>query len=235
MNEARADRVMAALSADDGGAPLDLGRVCLACIDLVGVTGCGLTLMTGESREAVYFTDDVTSEIEELQFTVGEGPCIDAYTGRAPVLEPDLAAPDLPRWVAFARAATKAGARAVFAFPLQVGVARIGTIDLYRDQPGMLSQDQLADALILTDLAAEIVLSLQAQVPPGALHSQLIDTRSPHGARVHHATGMVSAQLGVSVAEALVRLRAHAFASGRPLSGVALDVVARRLRFDPEK
>ncbi|MFD0630267.1 ANTAR domain-containing protein [Catenulispora yoronensis] len=55
-------------------------------------------------------------------------------------------------------------------------------------------------------------------------------------AEVHQATGMISVQLGVSLAEALVRLRAHAWAADRLLADVAADVVARRLRFDePER
>ena len=43
---------------------------------------------------------------------------------------------------------------------------------------------------------------------------------------------MIAAQLEVSVGDALIRLRAHAFGNDRPLTDVARDVVARRLRFD---
>jgi hypothetical protein len=50
-------------------------------------------------------------------------------------------------------------------------------------------------------------------------------------AQVHQAAGMISVQLGVSLAEALVRLRARAFAEDRLIAEVAADVVARRLRF----
>jgi AmiR/NasT family two-component response regulator len=52
-------------------------------------------------------------------------------------------------------------------------------------------------------------------------------------AEVHQATGMISVQLGVSLEEAFVRLRAHAFASGGALGDVAGEVVGRRLRFGP--
>jgi hypothetical protein len=51
---------------------------------------------------------------------------------------------------------------------------------------------------------------------------------------IHQATGMISVQLGVGIAEAFSRLRARAFAQGRPLSELAADVVARRRRFDPD-
>ncbi len=47
---------------------------------------------------------------------------------------------------------------------------------------------------------------------------------------VHNAAGMVSVQLGISVTEALIRLRAYAFSNDRLLTDVADDVVARRLR-----
>jgi hypothetical protein len=49
---------------------------------------------------------------------------------------------------------------------------------------------------------------------------------------VHQATGMVKVQLNVGIAEALVRLRAYAYAEERPIEDVARDVVGRRLRFD---
>jgi AmiR/NasT family two-component response regulator len=53
-------------------------------------------------------------------------------------------------------------------------------------------------------------------------------------AEVYQATGMISVQLGVSLEEALVRLRAHAFAASTPLDDVAGNVVSRLLRFDPD-
>jgi hypothetical protein len=49
---------------------------------------------------------------------------------------------------------------------------------------------------------------------------------------VHQATGMVAAQLGLSVGEALVRLKAFAFGNGRALDDVVKDVLSGTLRFD---
>jgi len=51
---------------------------------------------------------------------------------------------------------------------------------------------------------------------------------------VHQATGMLSVQMAVSMDEALVRLRAHAFAHDKSVVEVSRDVVARRLRLSPE-
>jgi hypothetical protein len=74
---------------------------------------------------------------------------------------------------------------------------------------------------------------LQADAPSGLLAAELEAGADFHHV-VHQASGMIAAQLDVNVADALVRLRAHAFANDRPLAEVAADVVARRLRFAPE-
>jgi hypothetical protein len=148
------------------------------------------------------------------------------------VLEPDLANPVSSRWPAFSPPAIEAGARAVFGFPLQLGAARLGALNLCRDRPGPLSDDQHADALAMAGIAAQSVLVLQAGAPPGELAAELEESADFHYV-VHQAAGMVSVQLDVSVGQALVRLRAYAFGNDRPLSEVAKEVVERdpRLRF----
>jgi hypothetical protein len=196
------------------------------------MTGAGIMLMSGElPRGSVCSSNETSAVIEELQFTMGEGPCVDAYHHDRPVLEPDLADPQTPRWMGFTPSALEAGARAVFGFPMQVGAVRLGALNLYCDQPGVLTEDQHADALVMAGVAAREVLALQAQAPPGALAAEL-EAGGNFRFVVHQATGMIAAQLDVGVAEAMIRLRAYAFANGRLLRDVADDVVARRVRFD---
>jgi hypothetical protein len=155
---------------------------------------------------------------------------VDAYQQDRPVLEPDMVDPVFARWLAFTPAAIAAGVRAVFGFPMHVGTVRLGALNLYRDQPGELNDEQHADALVMAGVAARAVLSLQAHAPRGLLAAEL-EAGSDFRFVVHQASGMVSAQLEVSVGEALVRLRAYAFANDRPLTDIAEEVVARRLRF----
>jgi hypothetical protein len=185
----------------------------------------------GEIREVVSVSDETIERIEDVQFTQGEGPCIDAYARGSPVLEPDLVHTSTTRWVHFVADALDAGVGAVFCLPLQVGAIRIGSLNLYRARAGPLTDEELADALVLADMATEIVLDIHSQVPPGSLIGQIAED-GPYGARVHQATGMVSGQADIGVKTALARLRAHAFASDLSLSTVAADVVEGRLRFD---
>jgi hypothetical protein len=211
---------------------LDTKRLCEVCADVTGMSGAGIMLMSGDvPRGSAGSTDEVSSAIEELQFALGEGPCVDAYHQDQPVLEPDLADPATPRWAGFTGPAVEVGARAIFGFPLQVGAVRLGALNLYRRQPGRLSDEQHADALVMADVAAQALLVMQANAPPGKLAAAL-EAGSDFQYVVHQASGMVAAQLDVSVGQALIRLRAYAFGNDRPLTEVAKDVVARTLRFD---
>jgi GAF domain-containing protein len=176
-------------------------------------------------------TNDVSARIEQLQYDLGEGPCVDAYEQDRAVMEPDLANPATPRWLAFSAPAVEAGVRAIFGFPLQVGSVRLGALNLYCDTPGDLSDAQHADALLIADIAAQAVLLLQADAPPGTVAEEL-EANADFRYVVHQASGMVAAQLDVTVAQALVRLRAYAFGNERSLTEVARDVVDRHLRFD---
>jgi GAF domain-containing protein len=224
----RLHRIVAAFSA--GGDVRSSAWLCGACPGIVGVNGAGVMLMSGEiPRGSLCTSDEVSQLIEELQYTLGEGPCVDAYQQDRVVAEPDLAAAVTGRWPAFTPPALQAGARAVFGFPLRVGTVRLGALNLYRDCPGPLSGEQHADALVIADVAARWVLAAQAGAPLDAVAGELEAGADFHFV-VHNAAGMVSVQAGISVTEALIRLRAFAFSSDRLLADVAEDVVARRLR-----
>ena len=223
-------RILAQLVGRD--APLlDTARLCEVCADVTDMSGAGIMLMSGDvPRGSLCSTNEVSQLIEELQYSLGEGPCVDAYHEDRPVIESDLADPRTPRWLAFTGPAVKAGVRAVFGFPLQVGAVRLGAMNLYRDRPGGLTDDQHGDALAMAGISAQAVLLMQADAPAGQLGSELEESADFQYA-VHQAAGMVAVQLGVSVGQALLRLRAYAFGDDRPLPEIARAVVARELRF----
>jgi ANTAR domain-containing protein/GAF domain-containing protein len=216
------------------GAPVTIKHVCSALLTETGTDTAAVTLtLAAGVRETVYASDAVAADLAESALMLGEGPSVAASAG-GPVLVSDLAdAESSVRWPVFGPAAVKAGVRAAFALPLQVGGIRLGVIELYRARPGRLSREQVDDALVLADTACALLIDSAQDTSPGP------DGREPERARlqhpeVHQATGMVIVQLGVSAAVALVRLRAYAYAHDRRLHDVARDVVARRLRFRPE-
>jgi hypothetical protein len=243
--------------------PVSAGDVCAAAVYGVQVTGAWLSATNGaDAGHLMQVTDKVSERLAELQLTLGEGPSLDVSAFGGPALASDLADREsLRRWPVFAPAASEAGAAAVFAFPLAVGAIRTGVLGLYRDRPGELSGVQFRDALLFADAATLLVLDAQDHGPgdhgladhgPGD-HGSVTANGSPgpgstgmssglggqptdlavHRAEIDQATGMLTEQLGVGIAEAFARLRAYAYANDLRLGEVARDIVARRLRLSP--
>jgi hypothetical protein len=216
-----------------GGSPTVPGPICRVAAEVTRVTGAGVIVLTDDAPQAsLCATDEVATLIEELHFSLGEGPCIDAHRMSSVVLEPDLTSPAATRWPAFSRRAVDAGARAIFAFPIHLETARLGALGLYRTEPGALDNEQQAEAIVMADVIARTLLTLQADAPPGSVPDQL-DTELH--VVVNQAAGMMSVQLDVSVEEALVRLRARAFCTDRPLADVAREVIDQPLHFRAEE
>jgi hypothetical protein len=233
----RLAKVLAHLAADAAAKSVATSSeaACEACVTLLGVTGAQLTLMNGTGRgESRYATNDIGAQLENLRFTLGEGPCEDSFRSGTPVLAGDLDSWDNDRrWPLYVRAAVAAGARAVFVFPLRSGAIRIGALVLHRTSPGPLTQEQILDARVVADVIMSLLLD---ELTMAHLDTEVValDGMPLSRAEVHQATGMLSVQMGVSMDEALVRLRAHAFAHDQSVVDVARDIVGRRLRLSPE-
>ena len=214
------------------GDPTELPmRLLSECARAVPVTGVGLALMTDKGPAgAIAATDGPALELEELPFTLGEGPCVDASRTGRPVLPPDMAVTAPLRWPAFAGGALRVGVRALFALPLQVGAIRLGVLDLYRDSPGLLGDAELIEALAFSDAATLLLLHLQAGSSATAPQGDLLPLLD-HRAEVHQATGIVSVHAGVGLVEALLLLRARAYAEHRSLDELAHHVLSGLVDF----
>ena len=244
MTDSRPARIwslVAAQAARHGG-PVSAADACQAAVAAVEVTGAWLIAARGaEAGQLMRVTDKPSELLAELQVTLGEGPDLDAAASGGPVLASDLDETEaVRRWPAFAPAARLAGAAAIFAFPLQLGAIRTGVMGLYRVRSGPLTAYQLGDALTFADTATLLLLDAQDQAaggatgPPGAGPGGQPADLTRNRAEIDQATGMLTEQLGVGIAEAFLRLRAYAYAHDRGLSDLARDIVARRLRLSPD-
>lgn len=209
-------------------------RLVDTCAAELPVTGVGMVLMTDAGPAGVLaVTDGPAATMEELQFTLGEGPCVDSSRTGRPVLQPDLALTGPPRWPGFSAGALEAGICAIFALPLRVGGIRLGVLDLYRDEAGPLEEKDLTEALHYADAATSVLLHLQSLEGidgSGAVAVPVLEDR----AEVHQATGVVSVQAGVALPHALALLRARAFAEERSLLALARAVLRQEVTFDDE-
>jgi hypothetical protein len=232
--------LVAAVESQGPDASLD---VCRACVTWLPMTGAAITIMSElqGAQEPVCATDAGARRIDELQFSLGDGPCVESFTTGRAVLVNDIAAPTEARWPVFASAAAHTGARGMYVFPLHVGASRIGVLDCYRSTPGPLDDNELAGALRAADAAVWTLLdhveqsTIAGDLPAGSdAIGDWFGRRGLARAEVHQATGMLCAQAGVLPPVALARLRAAAFTQERPITAIADDVLARRLRLDPD-
>jgi hypothetical protein len=231
------NELVSAMGNDRGAGAAE--RLCKACVGLLDVDGAALSLMVNGANTGTLGASGAQALLcDELQFTFGEGPCLDTVAARAPVLVGDLADPKEVRWPAYQPAVLEQKIRGVYAVPVVVGGSYIGALDLFRAQPGALSHDALVGAIVAADLAELPVLDLISdylQAPVADPDSDAwAELSTLTRAEVSQATGMVMGQMGINAPEALVRLRAHAYATGRTATDVARDILDRRLRLEAD-
>lgn len=207
------------------------GLLCSVAAEITELSGAGIALASSDPAMTSYCTSGrIGPALMDLEMTLGEGPCVEAYRSEIAVEEEDLRASTNMHWQAYTPMALAEGARAVFGFPVRMGTVRLGALSLYRDETGGLSEEQLTDGFLMASVIGRAVLTLQAGATPGSLSAELLE-EAMFDFTVHQATGMVAAQGDMSIKDAIVALRMHAFAENRSLSDVASSVVGRRLRY----
>jgi len=190
------------------------------------VDGASITVVGRMGHSLVSSSGARAVELERLQFGLGEGPHWEALSTGRPVLVPDVRTADADRWPAFSSQIADSAVVGVFSFPMRIGAAVVGVVDLSRDREGGLNERQVERAIAMT---RAVTLSA-VRLATNDAHSDGA-SGSIQGLRreVHQATGMLVAQLDVTATDAFARLRAFAYAHDRPVEDVAADVVARRL------
>ncbi|MFF7854471.1 GAF domain-containing protein [Streptomyces sp. NPDC007904] len=218
-----------------GAAPGDVpGRLCTVAVGLLPVDGASVSLRAAGMPVQLGASGAHAAYLAQLQATLGDGPCRSALETGAPVLARDLTADSCAhRWPVFAQQALAAGVRAVYAVPLGSDTVCVGTLDLYRDTPGGLTDGQLSVARLVAGVMTAALMALPHGEEDGFLGGEpwLSGLAADHD-RIYQAVGMIMAQLGIGADEALARLRGDAFADGRTALDVAQDVVSHRRRFD---
>jgi ANTAR domain/GAF domain len=215
-----------------------------------------VSLMTRAGyRAATVATDNRARRLDEDQFTLGEGPALDAFDTSSAVLAGNLREQPWPtRWPLFVPAAQRLSMQAALSFPLLAGTRSLGVMTVYGAEPVRMDEQRLSRA---QDTAERVTMTLlggpQGTLPsdrndgsghrgtrdgatrPGPAPSDTTEEVPMYRAEIYQASGMIMAQLSCSIEEAMIRLRAYAFAHDRPLHEVARQVVDRQLRFDPDE
>jgi hypothetical protein len=230
---AASEQLIAAVGSLRGAPAAD--RLCVACVEMLDIDAAAISLVFEGANTGTFGASDPTARVYgEVQFTLGEGPCLDSVTMRRAIAATELAAE--PRWPAYTPNMLAHGICSVYALPVVVGGQYVGALDIFRKRPGRLSAAEMSGVLMAAELAQMPLLDLlDADLQSGCTNPDSdmwtelgVLTRS----EVNQATGMLVAQLGISPVEALVRLRAHAYATGGSASDTARDILDRRVRLE---
>ncbi|MEV0245981.1 ANTAR domain-containing protein [Nocardia sp. NPDC050712] len=219
-NDQLTERFSSALRLGGG----DISAACQACVQVLPVHGAAILI--GERHLGLWpwsVTGVAAARIEGLQAVVAAGPAVYAFATGVPVPLPDLTTP-CPRWPEFAAAMSRESLTgAMVSVPLRLGLARLGTLDLFDPDPGMAAPPTIAAAVRIAELVTAQLVSAQSARSPGWL------TPPPDSVLIHQAAGMVIAHLHVGAPEAYARLRSLAVGQGLSLSEVAERIIGRRL------
>ena len=243
-------------SSRDSGSAAVLDRICASVVRRLPVDGSSVSARTLDGHHGpVSVTDETIGRLGELEFALGEGPGVEAFRDREPVLVPDLRAGNGggQRWPVYSVAALQLGARAVMAFPLLLGAADIGVLSMYAARPTILEAGERATALRLAQAGALALLDVM-RGPDGSDAMSRTATRSNDvdgsdaseepgipidldffRPEVYQAAGMAKVQMGTTIEVALARMRGHAFANDMTITEVARAIVRRELRMEPER
>jgi GAF domain-containing protein len=210
------------------------GLLCGVTTEIVAVSAASITLHADAMPMSCFCASSaVARSLVDLEIVVNEGPCTQAGATDSLVSVADLRSTRLSNWILFGPAALDLGVRSVMGVPIRIGAIRLGVLGLYNVEPGEFSEEQSTDALLMASVVARGIVALQAGAPPDTL-SQELQSESAFDFSVHQAAGMLAVQGSMSIANALIALRMHAFGVSESLSSVATRVIARDLRFDPQ-
>jgi hypothetical protein len=187
------------------GDPTDMSAAFLPLFPVNGATVATVGAVLG--NETVSATGELARRLDELQFDLGEGPCWDAVSQSAPILENDFSQNGPRRWPSLFSALREERVGSIFAFPMTVGSLRVGAIDLYAHVARELDSEQQRRASAMADaIARRVVREALAidpdQNPPAAPFTRRV---------IHQAAGFVLAQVDVDPDEATLLIQAHAF------------------------
>ncbi len=214
-----------------------IGELCRTAVRLTGVDGAAIAVFgaAGDARDLVFATDTTAAHLDDLQFTLGEGPCTEAFAAQEPVLVGALADDvETDRWPVFRAEVRAMDIGAVFAVPVSAGDFTVGVLELYRRRAGDLTHDERQAAQVCARLAAVTIRHNVDEVAESAdVTSECMEDTDEHLGRddVHVAAGMIAVQLRVDTEAALELLKSAAFRLGRPISLLSGEIVTRTRTF----
>lgn len=198
------------------------------CVDVLDVAAAGLMLASPDGELRVVASSSEAMRVLELfEAQTNEGPCVDCYRSREPVVNVQLDRKDTP-WPRFSPRAVEAGFRSVHALPMRLRRQTIGALNLFRVPEGPMEATDALAAQALADVATITILQHRAAVDAQSLNAQLNQALNTRIA-IEQAKGVVAEGAGLDMEHAFARLRRHARNHNQRLADVAHAVSSKNL------
>jgi GAF domain-containing protein len=189
---------------------------------------CGVTVQaTSTSPVMGATTDDFARQMDDIQYAVNDGPCLNCLRHGAPVLVADIRT-DV-RWPAFARRGTQEGAGASLSVPMSVDGRTVGALNLYtRIANGLSDVDQARATQFAAQASGAVALGLR--LAEREERERNLETALGSRSVIDQAMGVLMAQARISADEAFEILRRRSQTANIKLRDIAASVIAEATR-----
>lgn len=197
--------------------------ICVAAT--LTVSGCdhaSLLVRRNGRYVTVGASDRIAQRIDDLERSVGDGPCVDAIEEETPQIETDLTTPcQWPKLAA--RLIEETPVRGAMGFRILVDRRKSGALNLFSDKPNVFNTDSAGQAIVLASFASVAINAVAQGEDVATLRRGLLSNRE-----IGKAVGMLMLLHGVSEREAFDVLRRYSQDLNIKLADVARTVVEHR-------
>ncbi len=189
----------------------------------VGEVSCGITLRYDANLLTVGSSDDRAELLDETQYRLDGGPCLESLAQAVVVDCPDFE--QETRWPLYRAVASEHGLRCSLSLPLIVAGECFGAINVYGfDRPAMFDGDQRHRLEVVAAQAAGALRIATRHAKDTALLAQLEEALTSRSV-IDQALGIIMARQHCSSETAFELLRRQSRNTRRRLRDLARDLV----------
>ena len=193
-----------------------------------GTTGAGVTLIDADGRKtSTGFTDLIVEQADAVQYSLGQGPCLTAWSSQRTVLIRDVQTED--RWPLWAAGVTDLPIRSVISTPLLDGANLLGALKVYASEPDVYNDRSARLLELFAGPAATLLASIQTTDTPERI-SETLKTTLQSRDTISRAVGILMERNRVSAEDAMEQLlrrardrRTTLLAIGAEVTGIFPD------------
>jgi GAF domain-containing protein len=196
----------------------------LAVLSIPPVTDASVTMVRGTEAHTPAGTGDLALALDESQYALGHGPCLQAAATTTIESIGDMAVES--RWPDWAAGALQAGARSSLSVGLPGYATVSGALNLYSTNRHAFDADEVTVAQAFAGFAA-LAMANEYLMDAQVTLSRHVQAAMDSGAAIEQAKGIIMSERRCTPAEAFARLTTMAQDTDSTVRAVAQALVNR--------